>query len=200
MKQRPEAPGGVLEGVDWARWSVVLLKPDCVRRGLTDAVLDRLSAAATIAHTKLVVVEDWQIFVHYWDLLVDQDWFDVDVPGCLRRMYVGQTVMIALARGPEGVDTPSRLRGLLGHFDPSQADPSTVRAALGVDSIAAARADGRLVENLVHTSDNAAAACRDFGTWYGANQFHLLQMPSDVLPARRPPRVTVPANFTMTAT
>ena len=35
----PAAPGGVVGGVDWSRWSVVLLKPDCLRRGLADDVL-----------------------------------------------------------------------------------------------------------------------------------------------------------------
>jgi nucleoside diphosphate kinase len=170
--KRPERPGGVLGGVDWSRWSVVLLKPDCVRRGLTDRVLDRLGAAARIVHRQQVVVEDWQVFVHYWDLLVDQDWLDVDVPTCLRKAYVGRPVEVALAHGGPG--TAERLRALLGHFDPARAAPGTIRADLGADTLAAARAEQRLVENLVHTSDNAPAACRDFGTWFGANQHHLL--------------------------
>ncbi|GAA0695143.1 nucleoside-diphosphate kinase [Kitasatospora atroaurantiaca] len=174
MKRRPAQAGQVLDGVDWTRWSVILLKPDCVRRNLTDTVLKRIGRFAEIVHTQLVVVEDWQVFVHYWDMLVDQDWFDVDVPACLRRAYVGQTVMVALARGPEGIDTPTRLRGLLGHFDPAQAAKGTIRADFGVDSLEAARADHRLIENLVHTSDDGAATCRDFGTWFGADQFERL--------------------------
>ncbi|MDH6134274.1 nucleoside diphosphate kinase [Kitasatospora sp. MAA4] len=172
MKQRVDKPGGVLGGVDWSRWSVVLLKPDCVRRDLTKTVLDRISPAADIVHQQQITVEDWQVFVHYWDLLVDRDWFDVDVPACLRQTYVGRPVVVALAYGPPG--TPERLRGLLGHFDPAQAAPGTIRADLGTDSLDAARADRRLVENLIHTSDDSQAACRDFGTWFGANQHQLL--------------------------
>ncbi|MDI5968382.1 nucleoside-diphosphate kinase [Streptomyces sp. SL13] len=169
MKRRPEVPGGVLGGVDWSRWSVVLLKPDCVRRNLVAPVLDRIAVHADIVHQQQVVVEDWQVFVHYWDLLVDRDWLDVDVPACLRSAYVGRPVVVALAHGPDGI--AKRLRGLLGHFDPAQADRGTIRADLGADSIQAARAAGRLVENLVHTSDDPEATCRDFGTWFGANQY-----------------------------
>ncbi|GAB2702865.1 nucleoside-diphosphate kinase [Kitasatospora kifunensis] len=169
MKQRADRPGGVLGNVDWSRWSVVLLKPDCVRRQLTDQVLARLAPVARIVHQQSLVVEDWQVFVHYWDLLVDQDWLDVDVPTCLRNAYVGQPVMVALAYGPSG--TPERLRALLGHFDPARALKGTIRADLGTDSLDAARVDQRLVENLVHTSDDAQAACRDFGTWFGADQY-----------------------------
>ncbi|MFI9722003.1 nucleoside-diphosphate kinase [Streptomyces sp. NPDC052396] len=183
MKQRTDRPGGVLGGVEWDRWSVVLLKPDCVRRGLTSQVLDRIATAAEIVHHQQVIVQDWQIFVHYWDLLVDRDWLDVDVPECLRRTYIGRPVVVALAHGPHG--TPQRLRGLLGHFDPAQAEPGTIRADLGTDSLTAARAGRRLVENLVHTSDDPQAACRDFGTWFGADQHRLLaSRAADTVPAQ----------------
>ncbi|MFR9722948.1 nucleoside-diphosphate kinase [Streptomyces sp. MS19] len=176
MKQPPEVRGGVLGGIDWSRWSVVLLKPDCVRRGLADAVLDRLAAEADIRGRKNVTVADWQVFIHYWDLLVDADWFiGLDVPACLRSMYVDRRVTVALAHGPSGI--AGRLRQLLGHFDPSEAAPGTIRGDLGTDSLAAARAAERLVENLVHTSDDADAARRDFGTWYGANSHQLLGTP-----------------------
>ena len=176
MKEQAEQRAG-LSGVDWSRWSVVLLKPDCLRRGLTEQVLARLEPAARIVHQRRVIVEDWQIFVHYWDLLVTRDRFDVDVPGCLRSTYVGQPVMVALAHGEPG--TPGRLRDLLGHFDPQQADPGTIRADLGTDSLTAARAQQRLVENLIHTSDDPRAARRDFGTWFGTGQHQLLNTEED---------------------
>lgn len=170
--RRPPAVGDVLTGVDWDRWSVVLLKPDCVRRGLVDAVLERVAAVASVRNRMDVTVADWQIHVHYWDLLVGADWFDCDVPACLREMYVDHQVTVALAHGPAG--TPRLLRDLLGHFDPAQAAQGTLRGDLGEDSLAIAQAEGRLVENLVHSSDDAAATCRDFGTWYGAHRHHLL--------------------------
>lgn len=181
-KKPPEFRGGVLGDIDWTRWSVVLLKPDCIRRGLTDAVLRRLAAVADISG-RMDVTVDWQIFVHYWDLLVDADWFDVEIPACLRSMYVGQQVTVALAHGLQG--TPELLRAQLGHFDPSKAAIGTIRGDLGVDSLAAARTEGRLVENLVHTSDDVQAARRDFGTWYGANRFQLLSSRIASLPATR---------------
>ncbi|MFJ1753353.1 nucleoside-diphosphate kinase [Kitasatospora sp. NPDC088134] len=160
--------------VDWSRWSVVLLKPDCLRRGLADQVLARLEPTVRIVHRRLVVVADWQIHVHYWDLLVNRRRFEVDVPGCLRATYVGRQVEVALAHGAPG--TPERLRGLLGHFDPTQAEPGTIRADFGTDSLTAARADRRLVENLIHTSDHSRAARRDFGTWFGTDQHQLLDL------------------------
>jgi nucleoside-diphosphate kinase len=172
VSRRPAAVGDVLTGVDWDRWSVIVLKPDCVRRGLVDTVLERMSAVVPVLGRHDLTVSAWQIHVHYWDLLVGADWFDLDIPAVLHEMYVGRQVTVALAHGPVG--TPHLVRALLGHFDPAQAAKGTLRGDLGTDSLVTARAEGRLVENLMHSSDDAAATCRDFGTWYGARRHHLL--------------------------
>lgn len=169
-------PGSVLDGIDWSRFTVVLLKPDCLRRKLVDAVLGRIAEHVEIITAERVTVADWQIFVHYWDLLVDRDWFTVDVVECLRTAYVGREVIVALGRGDDE-STPARVRALLGHFDPTKAAPGTIRGDLGEDSHYRARAEERLVENLVHTSDDPAAVCRDIGVWFGANRAELLHRP-----------------------
>ncbi|WP_330433949.1 nucleoside-diphosphate kinase [Streptomyces sp. NBC_00825] len=178
-------PGRTLEVTDFDRCSVILCKPDAVERGLVDVVLERIAATgATIANRREVTAQSWQAHVHYWDLLVDRDWFpDRDIPACLNDAYAGRNVAVALAYGELGVH--ARLRDLLGHFDPTQAAPGTIRGDLGDDSLAAALAEKRLVRNLVHTSDDSDAARRDFGTWYGADCRDLLnpELPAQSTPA-----------------
>lgn len=169
----PRILGSVLGGVDWGRYSVVMLKPDCLRRGLADEVLGRIAVAGEITARDTVTVKDWQIHVHYFDLLIDADWFRVDVAGYLRRFYIGHDVGIALVRGT-GTDTPDRVRRLLGHYDPQRAAAGTIRGDLGTDSQEKSRAENRLVENLVHASDDPDAVRRDFGTWFGAGRYELL--------------------------
>jgi nucleoside-diphosphate kinase len=159
--------------VEWSRFSVVMLKPDCLRRGLADDVLARVAAEGEIIARDTITVQDWQIHVHYADLLVDADWFKVDVADYLRRVYVGQEVVIALLRGSD-TTTPARIRGLLGHYDPQRAAAGTIRGDLGTDSQEKSRAENRLIENLIHSSDDDATVCRDFGTWFGANRYELL--------------------------
>jgi nucleoside-diphosphate kinase len=172
-KWHPRIPGAVLGGVEWSRFSVVMLKPDCLRRGLADDVLARIAAEGEIIARDTVTVQDWQIFVHYADLLVDADWFKVDVADYLRRFYVGRQVTVALVRGANAA-TPARIRGLLGHYDPQRAAAGTIRGDLGTDSQEKSRAENRLIENLIHSSDDPAAVCRDFGTWFGASRYQLL--------------------------
>ncbi|MEU2133620.1 nucleoside-diphosphate kinase [Streptomyces sp. NPDC018352] len=178
-------PGRTLKVTDFGRCSVILCKPDAVERGLVDVVLERIAAmGVTIANRREVAAQSWQAHVHYWDLLVDRDWFpDRDVPACLDDTYAGRNVAVALAYGEPGVH--ARLRDLLGHFDPTQAAPGTIRGDLGDDSLVAALAEKRLVRNLVHTSDDPDAARRDFGTWFGAGRRDLLlpELPAQSTPA-----------------
>ncbi|MER6640600.1 nucleoside-diphosphate kinase [Streptomyces microflavus] len=183
MSRKPPS-GTVVEGVDFDRWSVILCKPDAVHRGQVDAVLERISAAGfTVTGRRDIRAQAWQAHVHYWDLLVDADHYTSrDIPACLDALYAGQPVVVALAYGEP--DCHGRLRDLLGHFDPTVAASGTIRGDLGDDSLENAMAEERLVNNLVHTSDDVAAARRDFGTWFGANRRALLTSP---VPAQSTP-------------
>ncbi|MET9914367.1 nucleoside-diphosphate kinase [Streptomyces sp. NPDC006476] len=181
-------PGRRLNVSDFDRCSVILCKPDAVERDLVDGVLKRIEACGiTIATRRDIIVQRWQIDVHYWDLLVDADHFtDRDIPACLDDAYTGKTVTVALAYGQPGIH--AQLRQLIGHFDPIRAARGTIRGDFGNDSLTRALAEKRLVHNLVHTSDDAAAARRDFGTWYGAARHPLLSA------ANGAPRQSTPTN------
>jgi len=170
--------------VDWSRWSVVLLKPDCVARRLVAPVLTWIGQHVTVVDQRTVIPTEAQIFAHYNDLLTTRlahfTW--VDVAEDLRRTYVGVRVGIALAYG---VDAAPRLRNLIGHFDPSQAGPDTIRGRFGDDSLRRAKAEGRLIANVIHTSDDPEGAEREFGIWYGLDQQYLLHPPVDLERNRR---------------
>jgi nucleoside-diphosphate kinase len=150
--------------VDWSRWSVILLKPDCVARGLTVPVLAWVRRVVTVTATKTLVASEEQVFAHYADLFPREAEIGVDVAAELRRIYLGRTVMVALGYGH---DAPARLRALLGPTDPAVASPDTIRSHFGIDSHALAQTEERLIDNVIHTSDDPAAACRDFTIWFG---------------------------------
>src|SRR5207302_9516767 len=55
--------------IDWQRWTVILLKPDCVERGLVDEVLNALSEDVRIVARRALTVTEEQIMRHYADLV-----------------------------------------------------------------------------------------------------------------------------------
>jgi nucleoside-diphosphate kinase len=163
--------------VDWTRWTVVLLKPDCVDRGIVDPVLTWVGTEVTLVDQRVVSPTEQQIFAHYDDLLTTRrghfTW--VDVPADLRRTYVGRRVGIALGYAPNAAP---RLRDLLGHYDPTHAGLFTIRGRFGQDSLSQAQAEHRLIANVIHSSDDPAGAEREFAIWYGPAHRQLLHPPT----------------------
>jgi hypothetical protein len=85
-------------GIDWSLVTVILLKPDCLARELAESMLAVVSAHVTILTQQTVHPTAEQIFAHYDDILPLSAEFGVDVPAELRRIYLGQPVIIASVR------------------------------------------------------------------------------------------------------
>lgn len=164
-----------LGSVDWGCWSVIYLKPDCLRRQLTAPILAWISQVAQVSGVLEVTVTREQIYAHYSDLFGLDEEIGADVTTELDRMHVGQQAIVALAHTP---GAPALLRALIGPTDPAQGGPHTIRGYYGADTRAAARAERRLIENLIHTSDDPQAARRDFLIWYGPDRTRLLTSPA----------------------
>jgi nucleoside-diphosphate kinase len=93
----------------------------------------------------------------------------------LRRIYLGHRVTVALGYG---ADAAARLRTALGPTDPADAGPDTIRGRFGTDSLTRARSQGRLIDNLIHSSDHTNTVTRDLALWFGPGAFCLLTPPS----------------------
>jgi nucleoside-diphosphate kinase len=122
------------------------------------------------AVTPLTVTRD-QIFAHYADLFPRQAEIGVDIGAELERIYLGRRAMVALGQGNHA---PARLRALIGPTDPALAGPDTIRGRYGTDTLAAGQAEHRLIDNLVHTSDDPDSARREFVIWFGVDHADLL--------------------------
>lgn len=157
----------------WGRWTVATCKPDATRRGLVGPILEWISSEVRMVERRTTFVTERQIFTHYADMIAINNRFPFDVRAELRRNWVGQTITVALFHG-ETEGAPERVRELLGHYDPAQAAPHTIRGHYGDDSTERARAEGRFIDNLIHTSDDATGAEREFNVWFGPRFAHLL--------------------------
>jgi len=159
-----QAPARAPSVIDWTRWSVIYLKPDCLERGLVGEVLARIARHVQVSAVRQVRVTRTQIYAHYTDLFPRQEEIGVDIAAELDRMHVGKLSVVALGHGPSAA---ARLRDLIGPTDPAQAGPDTIRGHYGIDTLAHGQAEHRLINNLIHTSDDPEAARRDFFIWFG---------------------------------
>ena len=132
--------------------TLVLVKPDGVRRGLTGEVLRRIEAKGyRIVALELRTASADLLREHYAEHL-GKPFFDP-----LVGFMSSGPVVAAVVEGQRVVEG---FRSLAGATDPTRALPGTVRGDLGRDW------GGAVVENLVHGSDAPASAEREIKIWF----------------------------------
>lgn len=128
--------------------SLVLLKPDAVRRGLAGTILARYEAKGlSIVALELRQVDAGFADRHYGDH-VAQPWY----PPLREFITSGPTVAMVL-EGPSAIEV---IRLMNGATNAVVAAPGTIRGDYSLSNR----------ENLVHASDSPESAEREIGLWF----------------------------------
>jgi nucleoside-diphosphate kinase len=128
--------------------TLVLLKPDTVRRGLVGEILSRFEAKGLrIVAMEHRTVDVAQADAHYAEH-VERDFYPP-----LRAFVTGGPLVALVLEGDEAVDV---VRALNGATDGRKAAPGTIRGDLALSNR----------ENLVHGSDSPESAEREIGIWF----------------------------------
>jgi nucleoside-diphosphate kinase len=132
--------------------SLVLVKPDGVRRGLTGEVIRRIEAKGyTLAALELRTATRELLAQHY----AEHEGKPFYEP-LVEFMLSGPVAAMVL----EGERCIEGFRSLAGATDPTVAAPGTIRGDLGRDWGAAVQ------QNIVHGSDAPESAAREIGIWF----------------------------------
>ena len=128
--------------------TLVLLKPDAVRRGLVGEILSRFEAKGLT----IVALEQRQIDTdladaHYAEH-VERDFYPP-----LRAFVTSGPLVAAVLEGDEAIEV---VRALNGATDGRKAAPGTIRGDLSLSNR----------ENLVHGSDSPESAEREIAIWF----------------------------------
>ncbi|MBC7229010.1 MAG: nucleoside-diphosphate kinase [Actinobacteria bacterium] len=128
--------------------TLVLVKPDGVRRGLVGEVISRFERQGLrIAAMRMLVVDEELAARHYAEH-VEKPFY----PELLSFITSGEVVAMVL----EGESAISQVRKLMGPTDPKQAPPGTIRGDFAVE----------ITENIVHGSDGPESAAREIGIFF----------------------------------
>ena len=128
--------------------TLVLVKPDAVRRGLVGEVLGRIERKGL----RLVALElrtlDRPTAEEHYAEHVGKPFFDA-----LIAFITSAPLVAAVAEGPRAIET---WRAMMGATDPVKAASGTIRGDFGLI----------VTENLVHGSDSAASAAREVALFF----------------------------------
>jgi len=128
--------------------TLVLLKPDAVRRRLVGDILSRFEAKGlAIIALEQRHIDDAQADTHYAEH-VERDFYPP-----LRAFVTSGPLVAAVLEGDEAVDV---VRAINGATDGRKAAPGTIRGDLSLSNR----------ENLVHGSDSVESAAREIALWF----------------------------------
>jgi len=148
--------------------TLVLIKPDGLKKSLTGNVLTRLSETKLeIVGAKIVQVSRELAEEHY-EALKDKPFFDE-----LIRYIMGEfhkkKVMALVYWGEEAIE---KVRQICGTTNPEEADSVSIRGAYGRITTSG------VYENVVHASANAEDAEREIKLWFEPGEVIVDMYPS----------------------
>lgn len=132
--------------------TLVLVKPDGVRRGLVGEVLRRIEAKGYALTALDVRVADEALLAEHYAEHAGQPFV-----GPLIAFMSSGPVVAAVVEGHAVVEG---FRSLAGATNPTAAAPGTIRGDLARDWGTA------VIENIVHGSDSPESAAREIALWF----------------------------------
>ena len=129
--------------------TLILFKPDAIRKNLVGQVLARFEAAGLkIRGLKMMRLSDALLREHYAHIAAKPFFPEV-------QAFMQQSPVIALALA--GENAVAQVRELLGPTDSKKAAKGTIRGDLGIDVMA----------NVCHASDSVEAAAVEVKRFFG---------------------------------
>ncbi len=132
--------------------TLVLIKPDAVRRGLAGEILGRFEARGLVMRSaKLVTVARDLAERHYVEHAEKPFFADL-----VEFITSAPTLALVL----EGEGAIAVVRATMGSTNPAESAPGTIRGDLALS----------MPDNLVHGSDSAESAAREIALWFADDE------------------------------
>jgi len=128
--------------------TLVLVKPDGVRRGLVGEVISRLENKQLRILAMTLLTVDQALAKRHYEEHTEKPFFGELVS------FITSGPVVAMA--VEGEQAISVVRDLMGATDPKQAAPGTIRGDFGL----------AITENIVHGSDSEISAKRELELFF----------------------------------
>lgn len=137
--------------------TLVIFKPDAIKRGLVGATLSRLEALqCEVVGSKVVRVDRALAEEHYKNIR-GKPFFEETVEYLQGKLHGTRAVLTMVLQGEDAIE---RVRQVAGATNPEQAEPTSIRGAWGRITSAG------LMENVLHASSDPAEAAREIALWY----------------------------------
>ena len=132
--------------------TLVLVKPDGVRRGLAGEIISRIERKGLRITALKMVLMDRALAERHYDVHRDKPFFS-----SLVKFITSGPVVAAVVEGREAVEV---VRRMMGETDPLKSAPGTIRGDFGLE----------LEQNLIHGSDSEENAEKEIANFFSPQE------------------------------
>jgi nucleoside-diphosphate kinase len=137
--------------------TLVLIKPDGLKKSLTGNILTRLSETKLEIVAAKIVRVSRELAEQHYQHLKDKPFFEEVIKYIQGELHGRRKVMALIYWGEDAIN---KCRQLAGATNPEEADPTTIRGAYGRITTSG------VYENVIHVSANEKDAEREIKLWF----------------------------------
>jgi nucleoside-diphosphate kinase len=137
--------------------TLVLIKPDGLKKSLTGNILTRLSETRLEIAAARIVRVSRELAEEHYAALKDQPFFEELILYIMGQYHDRLKVMALVYHGEDAIQ---KVRTICGATNPEEAEPQTIRGAYGRITTSGT------YENAIHASANAEDAEREIKLWF----------------------------------
>ncbi len=137
--------------------TLVLIKPDGLKKSLTGNILTRLSETKLEIVAAKITRVSRQLAEEHYRYMKDKPFFAELIKYIQGELHERKKVMAVVYWGKDAIN---KVREMAGATNPEEADPTTIRGAYGRITTKG------VYENVIHTSKDEAEAEREIKLWF----------------------------------
>lgn len=141
--------------------TLVIIKPDGLKKSLTGNILTRLSETKLEIVSAKIIRVSRELAVEHYKHMKDRPFFEDIVKYIQGELHERRKTMAMVYWGEGAIN---KVRQLAGATNPEEADPTTIRGSFGRITTKG------VYENVIHTSSNEEEAEREIKLWFNPEE------------------------------
>lgn len=137
--------------------TLVLIKPDGLKKSLTGNILTRLSETKLEIVAAKIIRVSRQLAEEHYKHMKDKPFFEELIKYIQGELHERRKVLAMVYWGEDAI---GKVRSIAGSTNPEEADPTTIRGAYGRITTKG------VYENVIHTSKDESEAEREIKLWF----------------------------------
>lgn len=137
--------------------TLVLIKPDGLKKSLTGNILSRLSEGKLIIIGAKVVRVSRELAIKHYEHLIGKPFFEELINYLMGEIHDTRRVMALIYYGEDAI---RKIRDIVGETNPEEANPVSIRGAYGRITTTG------VFENIVHASSSLEDAEKEIKLWF----------------------------------